>query len=373
VGNIVSLAESGNAIIVDGDEGIVYLRPAPDVETAYVEKVRFRARRQAELDELRELPARTKDGVDIELSINAGLAMDLPQLELSGAAGIGLFRTELQFMVASHFPRPSEQEELYREIINISGNRPVTFRTLDIGGDKVLPYGQAIHEENPALGWRAIRLSIDRPGLIRMQIRALMKAAAGSSLRVMLPMVTEVREVRKVRQMVEREVEILTKFGYQLPKVLKLGAMIEVPSLLWQLDELMAEVDFVSVGSNDLFQFVMASDRGNPRIANRFDPLSRSFLRILHQIVAKAGEHRKPVTLCGEIAGRPLAAMALIGLGFRSLSMAPSSIGPVKAMVRSLEVRQLSEVILAEMSKPAGEQTMREFLVDFADEHGIPC
>jgi phosphotransferase system enzyme I (PtsP) len=182
-----------------------------------------------------------------------------------------------------------------------------------------------------------------------------------------------VREVRKVRQMVEREVEILTKFGYQLPKVLKLGAMIEVPSLLWQLDELMAEVDFVSVGSNDLFQFVMASDRGNPRIANRFDPLSRSFLRILHQIVAKAGEHRKPVTLCGEIAGRPLAAMALIGLGFRSLSMAPSSIGPVKAMVRSLEVRQLSEVILAEMSKPAGEQTMREFLVDFADEHGIPC
>jgi phosphotransferase system, enzyme I, PtsP len=173
--------------------------------------------------------------------------------------------------------------------------------------------------------------------------------------------------------MVEREVEILTKFGYRLPKVLKLGAMIEVPSLLWQLDELMSEVDFVSVGSNDLFQFVMASDRGNPRIASRFDPLSRSFLRILHQIVQKAGEHHKPVTLCGEIAGRPLAAMALVGLGYRSLSMAPSSVGPVKAMVRALDVLKLSEVILAEMSKPAGEQTMREFLTDFADQNGIPC
>lgn len=373
VGNIISQADIGNAIIVDGDDGIVHLRPAADVETAYAEKVRFRARRQAEFDELRELPARTIDDQDVELSINAGLAMDLPQLEQSGADGIGLFRTELQFMVASHFPRPGEQEELYREIIDTAGHRPVTFRTLDIGGDKVLPYGQAIYEENPALGWRAIRLSIDRPGLIRMQIRSLMKAAAGRNLRVMLPMVTEVREALVVRRIIDREVGILTKFGYQLPKTLKLGAMIEVPSLMWQLDELFAVVDFVSVGSNDLFQFVMASDRGNPRIASRFDPLSRAFLRLLHKIIQKAEEHDKPVTLCGEMAGRPLAAMALIGLGYRSLSMAPSSVGPVKAMVRALDVRKLSKVFLVELAKPAGDQTMREILADFADQHGIPC
>lgn len=373
VSDIISQAESGNAIIADGDDGIVHLRPAADVETAYAEKVRFRARRQAEFDELRELPAQTIDDQHVQLSINAGLAMDLPQLEQSGADGIGLFRTELQFMVASHFPRPNEQEDLYREIMNTAGERPVTFRTLDIGGDKVLPYGQTIHEENPALGWRAIRLSIDRPGLIRMQIRSLMKAAAGRSLRVMLPMVTEVREVRAVRKIIDREVNILTKFGYQLPKILKLGAMIEVPSLMWQLDELFAEVDFVSVGSNDLFQFVMASDRGNPRIANRFDPLSRAFLRLLHKIILKADEHDKPVALCGEMAGRPLAAMALIGLGYRSLSMAPSSVGPVKAMVRALDIHKLTHVVLAEMEKPVGEQTMREFLTDYADQHGIPC
>ncbi|MGI9402877.1 MAG: phosphoenolpyruvate--protein phosphotransferase, partial [Rhizobiaceae bacterium] len=373
VGNIVSLAESGNAVIVDGDDGIVHLRPAPDVETAYAEKVRFRARRQAEFDELRELPAQTIDGQNVQLSINAGLAMDLPQLEQSGADGIGLFRTELQFMVASHFPRPNEQEDLYREIMNAASGRPVTFRTLDIGGDKVLPYGQVIHEENPSLGWRAIRLSIDRPGLIRMQIRSLMKAAAGRNLQVMLPMVTEVREVQAVRKIIDREVEILTRFGYQLPKILKLGAMIEVPSLMWQLDELLARVDFVSVGSNDLFQFVMASDRSNPRIANRFDPLSRAFLRVLQKVVQKADEHGKPVTLCGEMAGRPLAAMALIGLGYRSLSMAPSSIGPIKAMVRALDAQKLAELVQSQIGKPAGEQTMREILADFADQYGVPC
>nr|MCU0790177.1 phosphoenolpyruvate--protein phosphotransferase [Nitratireductor sp.] len=306
VPNVLSLAENGHAVIVDGDEGIVHLRPAADVETAYAEKVKFRARRQAAYAELRSKASESQDGVKVDLLINAGLAMDLPQLEQSGAAGIGLFRTELQYMVASRFPRPKEQEELYRSVLKAAGKKSVTFRTLDIGGDKVLPYGNAVQEENPALGWRAIRLSIDRPGLIRMQVRALLKAASGGRLKVMLPMVTEVREYRKIKAIIEREKAILSGFGRTLPAQIEIGAMIEVPSLLWQLDELMSEADFVSIGSNDLFQFIMAVDRGNPRLAGRFDPLSRPFLRILRQIVVKANEHAKPLTLCGELAGRPL-------------------------------------------------------------------
>lgn len=369
--NIVSLAESGKAIIVDGDDGVAHLRPAPDVETAYAEKVRFRARRQAAYDQLRTMPSCTVDGVKVELMMNAGLAMDLPQLDQSGAAGIGLFRTELQFMVASRFPRPSEQEELYRATLDAAGDRDVTFRTLDIGGDKVLPYGNVIQEENPALGWRAIRLSIDRPGLIRMQIRALLKAGAGRTLKVMLPMVTEVREIRKVKEIVAREVAVLERFGHAMPSRFELGSMIEVPALLWQLDELMREVDFVSVGSNDLFQFIMASDRGNPRIATRFDPLSRSFLRVLRRIAVKAEQYDRSLTLCGELAGKPLAAMALIGLGYRALSMSSSSIGPVKAMLRQLDAGQLAEKLLPAIDEPIGGQTMRELLIDFADSHGI--
>lgn len=369
---LLSVAESGNAIIVDAYEGMVHLRPAADIETAYAEKVRFRAQRQAAYDELRTLPSTSADGVDTELMMNAGLAMDLPQIQQSGATGIGLFRTELQFMVASQFPKPGEQEELYRQVLNEAGQLPVTFRTLDIGGDKVLPYGQTISEENPALGWRAIRLSIDRPGLIRMQFRALFKAAAGRQLRVMLPMVSEVREVRAVRKIIEREVKILTKFGYVLPNSFKLGAMIEVPSLLWQLDELMQEVDFVSVGSNDLFQFFMAADRGNTRMAQRFDPLNRAFLRSLRKIVEAAEAHGKPLSLCGEMAGHPLTAMALCGLGYRTLSMSPASVGPVKVMVRSLRVDVLEPELLALIASPHREQTVREMLTDFAQSHSIP-
>lgn len=372
INDIISMADIGNAIIVDGDEGIVHLRPAADVETSYAEKVRFRAQRQAAYDELREAPSQSVDEQPVELLMNAGLAMDLPQLDLSGAQGIGLFRTELQFMVASHFPKIGEQERLYRSILDAAGERSVTFRTLDIGGDKVLPYGQSMNEENPALGWRAIRLSIDRPGLIRMQIRALMKAASGRTLKVMLPMVTEVRELHRIREIIEREMETITGFGYEPPREFLFGSMIEVPSLLWQLDELMEEVDFVSVGSNDLFQFIMASDRGNPRIATRFDPLSRPFLRVLRLIAEKANLREMPLTLCGEMAGRPLAAMALLGLGYRALSMSPSSIGPVKAMLRSLNVAELEKLLIPALDEPPRERTMREFLSDFADQREIP-
>lgn len=369
----VSMAENNDAAIVDGDEGIVHLRPQSDVELAYAEKVRFRARRQAHYRELRDKPALTQDGVEIGLLMNAGLLVDLPQLAASGAAGIGLFRTELQFMVASTFPRAEQQERLYRSVMEAAGNKPVTFRTLDIGGDKVLPYFRTMgQEENPALGWRAIRLTLDRPGLLRTQLRALLKAAGGRELKLMLPMVTEVSEVKAAREIIDREVRHLSRFAHTLPNNLKLGAMVEVPALLWQLDELMSIVDFVSVGSNDLFQFLMAVDRGNSLISGRFDQLSPAFLRTLRHIVDAGNRHGKPVTLCGEMAGRPLTAMALIGLGFRSISMSAASIGPVKAMLAALDAGKLNTLLNDKLDKPNGAHSMREWLLQFAEDNDIP-
>ena len=369
----VSMAENGDAAIVDGDDGVVHLRPPWDVEAAYAEKVRFRARRQELYRELRTRPSVTKDGVPVELMMNAGLAVDLPQLAESGAAGIGLFRTELQFMVASTFPRAEAQERLYRDVLDAARGKPVTFRTIDIGGDKVLPYFKSIeNEENPALGWRAVRLTLDRPGLLRTQMRALLKAAGGRELRVMLPMVTEIAEIRQAREIIEKEVRHLSRFAHHLPTALKLGAMIEVPSLMWQLEELMNTVDFVSVGSNDLFQFVTATDRGNSRVGDRFDPISVPFLRLLRQITEAGREAGTPVTLCGELAGRPISAMALLGVGYRSISMSPAAIGPVKAMLTELPLERLTELMDDTLNAPTCEKDVRGMLAAFAAENDIP-
>jgi len=369
---IVSVAELNDEIIVDGNAGIVHIRPLEDIKISYVEKIQLRAEKQKLYENLKDKLPRTKDGLDIDLLINAGLLMDLPQLENVNAAGIGLFRTELQFMIAESFPRPGEQEELYRSVIDAANGKPVTFRTLDVGGDKVLPYLRSIHEENPALGWRAIRLALDRPGLIRTQVKALLKASGGRKLRLMLPMVTEIREIMRAKEIISHEVELLTRFGHEMPTSLELGSMIEVPSLLWQLDELMQTIDFVSVGSNDLFQFVMASDRGNAKIANRFDPMSRPFLRVLRQIADKANEYGRSLTLCGELAGRPLAAMALIALGYRSISMSPASLGPVKAMILKLDSSKLEPKLREAIDSPANDHTISELLRDFAESQGIP-
>ncbi|WP_404862930.1 phosphoenolpyruvate--protein phosphotransferase [Georhizobium sp. MAB10] len=370
---VVSLAENGDAIIVDGEDGKVHLRPMPDLEKAYAEKVRFRAKRQERFRELRAVEPVTKDGTRVDLMMNAGLLVDLPQIEDSGASGIGLFRTELQFMISSTMPKADDQERFYTNVLRQSGDKPVTFRTLDIGGDKVVPYFRGAEEENPALGWRAIRLSLDRPGLLRTQFRALLRAAAGRELRLMIPMVTEVREIREARELLNREVRHLSRFGHDLPRKLRFGAMLEVPSLLWQLDELMATVDFVSVGSNDLFQFTFAVDRGNARVADRFDNLGRPFLRVLRQIVEASNRHDTPVTLCGEMAAKPLGAMALIGLGFRSISMSPAGIGPVKSMLLALDAGQL-RTEMAKALEESGPDTrpMRELLTEFAENNAIP-
>jgi phosphotransferase system enzyme I (PtsP) len=372
VSNAIGLVDPGDAIIVDGAQGEVHIRPAPDLEAAYVERVRLRARRQQQYFALRDKPCVTRDGEEVTLLINAGLLVDLPHIAETGAAGIGLFRTELQFMVASQFPRTGEQLALYRAVLDASAGRPVTFRTLDIGGDKVLPYMRNVEEENPALGWRAIRLGLDRPALLRSQIRALLRAASNRELKLMFPMVTAVDEFDQAKELVERELTYLRRHGHKLPERVEVGTMVEVPALLYQLDELLDRVDFLSVGSNDLAQFLFAVDRGNPRVNTRFDELSIPMLRALKSIVEAGLAHGKPVTLCGEMASKTIGALALIALGYRKLSLAPSAVGPVKAMALELDAGKARAVVNALVSQKDGAGSIREALKAFAATEGIP-
>jgi phosphotransferase system enzyme I (PtsP) len=371
VANATALVESGDAIIVDGAAGEVQIRPGPEIEAAYAEKARLRARRQEQYRSLRDLPSLTRDGVAVGLQLNAGLLVDLSHLHETGAEGIGLFRTELQFMVAERMPSAAEQQTLYEAVFAAAGDLPVTVRTLDIGGDKILPYMKALEEENPALGWRAIRIGLDRPGLLRMQLRALLKAAGGRPLKIMFPMVATVEEFVRARAIVDREKAHLARHGHALPSDCRLGVMVEVPSLLFQMDEIAAEADFLSVGSNDLMQFLFAVDRDNRQVADRFDPLSAAALRAFRLIAERANAAGTPATVCGEIGGRPLEAMALIGLGFRSLSMSPASVGPVKAMVLSLDAGAVGAFLDAELARTRDGASLRPALAAFAEANGV--
>lgn len=368
-GGILDLVDPGDPVIVDGETGEIYIRPSAEVEQAYADKVRFRARRQAQYAMLRDTPPVTRDGQRVRLLVNAGLLVDLPHVEEAGADGIGLFRTELQFMIASTFPRMNQQAELYSAVLDAAGDRPVVFRSLDIGSDKVLPYMDHAKEENPALGWRAIRMALDRPALLKLQMRALLRAAGGRTLRVMFPMVTEIDEFMRARDLVAQEVARLSDRGGLPPSELLVGVMLEVPSLMWQIDQLMAVVDFVSVGSNDLQQFLFASDRGHPRLAGRYDALSPAMLKLLRQVVEAAGRHDVPLNLCGEMAGKPVEAMALIGIGFRSISMAPAAVGPVKSMILGLDAGVLESELLPMLDLP--QHSLRPHLLRFAQEHNI--
>ena len=366
---VLEAVEAGDAAIVDAEGGELHVRPTPEVVAAYADKVRFRARRQAQYAALRTVPPVTLDGARVSLNINAGLLFDLPHLDQSGADGIGLFRTELQFMIASTFPRLEQQTRIYKAILDAAGDRPVVFRSLDVGGDKVLPYFRVSKEENPALGWRAIRMALDRPALFRTQIRALLRAAQGRELRIMLPMIADVAELRAARGLIDRELVILKRHGRPEPKRLFIGAMIEVPALLWQLDNILPLADFASVGSNDLMQFLFAIDRSNMLVADRFDALNPAGLMALRTIAEAATKHNVPLNLCGEMAGKPLEAMALIGLGFRSISMAPASVGPIKAMVLSLDAADLWAHLQKLLACKA--TSVREELKSYAAEKGV--
>jgi phosphotransferase system enzyme I (PtsP) len=367
---LIDLVDPGTAIIADGETGDVHVRPPPEIERAYAEKVRFYAKRQAQYAALRDVPPVTRDGVRITLGVNAGLLVDLPHLHDSGAECIGLYRTELQFMMAQRFPRLDTQVRHYRAVLEAAGSKPVTFRTLDIGADKIVPYLRQPREDNPSMGWRAIRLALERPSLLRLQIRALLRAAADRELRVMFPMISSTEEFREAKDIVERERERLTGFGHSMPSAVKLGAMIEVPAIIWQLDQLLPELDFISIGSNDLAQFLFASDRSNARLADRYDTLSPAVLSAIKTIIEKADEHRVPVNLCGEMAGRPLEAMALLGLGLRAISMVPAAVGPVKAMILGLELARLS-AYLEPLLKRA-QHSLRGDLEAFAEAESIP-
>jgi phosphotransferase system enzyme I (PtsP) len=340
VGRLAGLRDKvseGDPVIVDAESGEAYLRPRPDVVTALQTRMGVRNQRRAEFARLRDTPAFTRDGAKITLLMNAGLAVDLDSLAETGAEGIGLFRTEFQFMVSEDLPRINAQAALYSRVLEAAGDLPVTFRTLDLGGDKVLPYLKAEHEDNPALGWRAIRMGLDRPGILKLQLRALIAAARGRPLRIMFPLIASVDEFRQARALVDKEVAWALRRGRAEPSRLDVGAMIEAPALLWHLDALLPMTDFVSVGTNDLMQYLFAADRGNPRVADRYDSLSPPALRALKRIQEACVETGTPVSVCGEMAGRPLEAFALVALGFEGLSMPPAGIGPVKQMVLSCD------------------------------------
>jgi phosphotransferase system enzyme I (PtsP) len=366
---LVERVTAGDAIIVDGVVGEVHVRPSAEVVSAYTDKVRFRARRQKQYEALRNVPAVTRDGERIALQINAGLLQDMPHLKESGGDGVGLFRTELMFMLSHTLPRIDRQTQAYQAVLDQAENKPVVFRSLDIGGDKVLPYLRHVPEENPAIGWRAIRMSLDRPTLFRMQVRALLRAAAGRELRLMIPMVSVATEMDEVRALIDKERAVALRRGTKPPSKLLIGAMIEVPSVLFELDELLPRVDFVSVGSNDLIQFLFAADRSNARVANRFDSLATASLRALKMLAKACRKSRVPLTLCGEMAGRPLEAMALIALGFRTLSMAPASIGPVKTMIRALDAGAATKHLDGLLTVRTG--SLRKELEEFAVKNGI--
>lgn len=362
----------GDPLLLDGTEGSVIVRPAPAVEEAFESKFLISAKRRAQFAALRDMPPISKDGTRIALMVNAGLRDDVAALDVTGADGIGLFRTEFQFLVSATLPSRQQQQRLYRDVLDAAGDRPVVFRTVDIGGDKALPYlrdEDEESEENPAMGWRALRVALERDALMKVQARALIEAAAGRTLSVMFPMVSEPWEYDQARALFEAQRAWLGSHGKRLPTQIRYGAMLEVPALAEMLDVLLPNLDFLSVGTNDLTQFLFAADRAHPKLAERYDWLSPAILRFLARIAIQAQESGVPVAVCGEMGGRPLEAMALLGLGVERLSITPAAVGPVKAMVRSLDLARLRTEMPAFLRAPRSD--MRAVLEGWAHDNGV--
>ncbi|MAL78434.1 MAG: phosphoenolpyruvate--protein phosphotransferase [Sneathiella sp.] len=367
--DILENVEQGDLLLVDGEHGQVFLRPGEDVQQAFARSQQQRAQREAKYAALRDKPNMSLDGVPLSLNVNAGLLIDIDHFPDLGADGIGLFRTELQFMVRSQMPKVDQQTELYSRVLEKMGASPVVFRTLDIGGDKLLPYLKTRAEENPALGWRAIRIGLDRPALLRSQLRALVRAGAGRDISIMFPMIAEVSEFMEAKAILNKEIERAGQRANGLPKSIQVGTMIEVPSIIWQLPHLLGEVDFISVGSNDLMQFFFAVDRGNPKVTDRYDSLSPSLLLLLRTIAEHCEVAGKPFSICGDIAGRPLEAMALLGLGYRNFSMSAETLGRVKEMALSADIGRLENFVRGLCH--SRDRSVRDQLRAFAQDHGI--
>ena len=369
VAGALTHVQEGDNIVVDTETNHVFIRPSEDILETYIDNVAARVELAAEYASERHLPVVTKDDHPISLMMNAGLLVDLPNLDRTGAEGIGLYRTEFQFMVSSTLPRVSEQVKVYNSVLDAAGDRSVVFRTLDVGGDKQVGFLPREEEENPAMGWRAIRIAIDRPALLRYQIRALLLAAAGRELNVMFPMIAEIAELHAVKAIFKKETDRAEATGSGMPKDIKIGCMLEVPSLAWQLDLLMEEVDFVSIGTNDLMQFFFACDRGNPRLSDRYDLLSPAVLSFLKTVIDAGEKAGVSVTLCGEMGAKPLEAMALVGLGLKRLSVSSASIGSVRRTIRSLDLSKLKPFVEANLKSP--KHSLRNSLLHFARDHGV--
>jgi phosphotransferase system enzyme I (PtsP) len=363
--------EEGQTILVDGDNGSVIIRPNRPLQSSFEHRMTLSRKRRAEFAAVKTLPAVTRDGLQVSVMVNAGLAEDAAALPMTGADGIGLFRTEFQFLVSATLPGRERQQRLYTKVLEAVGDRPVVFRTVDIGGDKALPYLTDVHDEaeNPAMGWRALRLSLERSTLMKAQARALIEASGGKVLRVMFPMVSEPWEYEEARALFEEQVEWARHAHRKLPSRIEFGAMLEVPSLAEMLDQLLPRVDFISIGTNDLTQFLFAADRADPRLAQRYDWLSPAILRFLKRVLDAARAAKVPARICGEMAGRPLEAMALIGIGAENFSITPAGVGPVKAMVRSLDAAAVRSRLDQLLAKPPKD--MRKALSDWAKRHNV--
>ena len=363
---IADEALNGDHIMVDGDQGIAHLRPDDTVVSAFRDKIAMQAKAQERYAGLIGVPATARCGSTVALHMNAGLIADLPSLESSGAEGVGLFRTELQFLARSNVPRRGELAAIYKRVMDAAGDKPVIFRTLDIGSDKVLPYMKREDEPNPALGWRAIRVGLDKPGVMRMQLQALIRAANGRPLHVMFPFIAQFEEFKAGRQHVLEELEREQKLGHVLPSDVQIGAMLETPSLAFSPKQMFEMADFISIGGNDLKQFFFAADRENERVRRRYDTLNVSFLSFIEQIVNRCRETDTPVSFCGEDAGRPIEAMCFAAMGLRSLSMRPASIGPVKHLLRRVNLDDAKEVIDA--ARESGAQSVRGDVMNWLRE-----
>lgn len=345
-------AREGDRLIVDGDAGVAHIRPTSEVLASYREKEGLRSERQAAYAEEAGLPTVTRDGVAVEVFMNAGLALDMAHLAATGAAGVGLFRTELPFLIGRQLPRVGDQERLYRDILDRAGGKPVVFRTADIGSDKSAAYMKRRTEANPAMGWRGVRMAIDRPGYLRPQLRALLAAGAGRRLDVMFPMVTLVDEIMAARRFLEHEIAFAKDRGKELPSEIRVGVMVETPAAAWRLEDLAAHVDFLSVGGNDLAQFFFAADRESELTQRRYDPMETGFLSFLKMLAQKADDAGKPLAYCGEQASDPVMAAALMAIGVRRFSIAATAVGPFRRMVRSMEIGTWRDWIEEALPRP---------------------
>ncbi|UWR27327.1 phosphoenolpyruvate--protein phosphotransferase [Sulfitobacter sp. S223] len=362
-GRITNEALNGDHVMVDGEQGVVHLRPDDSVASAFRDKIAMQAAAQERYASIRDKPAETKCGNIIGLHMNAGLMADLPSLDSSGAEGVGLFRTELQFLVRNQMPRRSDLSVQYKRVLDAAHGKRVVFRTLDIGSDKVLPYMKPNDEPNPALGWRAIRVGLDKPGIMRMQLQALMRAADGGPLTVMFPFVAQFEEYRAARAEVDKTLAREEKLGHKLPSSIEIGAMLETPSLAFAPDKFFEEVGFLSIGGNDLKQFFFAADRENERVRKRYDTLNVSFLTFLEGIVKRCAATGTPLSFCGEDAGRPVEALCFAAIGMRTLSMRPASIGPVKSLLRRCDLGEVREVI--EQARARGDMSVRTAVMEY--------